>query len=99
MRSRYTAFALADAAYLLATWHPSTRPATLRPEPGVQWRRLRILNTTAGGVDDATGEVEFQAFWRVLPSPGRERDGGVLHEHSRFRSENGRWFYVDGDAL
>ena len=29
MRSRYSAFAVGDAAYLLATWHPSTRPAAL----------------------------------------------------------------------
>jgi len=29
MRSRYTAFALRDTAYLLASWHTSTRPATL----------------------------------------------------------------------
>jgi SEC-C motif-containing protein len=29
MRSRYTAFARGDAAYLRVTWHPSTRPAEL----------------------------------------------------------------------
>ena len=26
MRSRYSAFAVGDAAYLLRTWHPSDRP-------------------------------------------------------------------------
>jgi uncharacterized protein YchJ len=26
MRSRYSAFAVGDPAYLLATWHPTTRP-------------------------------------------------------------------------
>jgi SEC-C motif-containing protein len=26
MRSRYTAFVLQEAGYLLATWHPRTRP-------------------------------------------------------------------------
>ncbi|MCB2071282.1 MAG: hypothetical protein KDF67_17515, partial [Ottowia sp.] len=29
MRSRYSAFVREDAAYLLATWHASTRPASL----------------------------------------------------------------------
>ena len=29
MRSRYSAFALGLAPYLLRTWHPSTRPASL----------------------------------------------------------------------
>ena len=29
MRSRYTAYTLALEPYLLATWHPDTRPAAL----------------------------------------------------------------------
>ena len=35
MRSRYTAYVLRDAAYLQASWHPSTRPAQL----GLRQRR------------------------------------------------------------
>ncbi|WP_275423743.1 YchJ family protein, partial [Virgisporangium ochraceum] len=31
MRSRYSAFALGDADYLLRTWHPTTRPRS--PDP------------------------------------------------------------------
>jgi uncharacterized protein YchJ len=34
MRSRYDAFVACDEAWLLATWHPSTRPAEVRFEPG-----------------------------------------------------------------
>ena len=34
MRSRYSAFVLERADYLLATWHASTRPAALEFEPG-----------------------------------------------------------------
>ncbi|WP_308220553.1 YchJ family protein [Humibacter sp. RRB41] len=99
MRSRYSAFAVGDAVYLLATWHPSTRPGELELDADVQWRRLDILNTVRGDVADDTGEVEFRAYWRVLRRPGRARDGGVLHERSSFRRENGRWFYVDGTML
>src|SRR5579859_5003628 len=29
MRSRYCAFVLCDERYLLATWHPSTRPGSV----------------------------------------------------------------------
>lgn len=39
MRSRYTAFALGDADYLLRTWHPSARPRTLKLDPMCAWRR------------------------------------------------------------
>ncbi|MHA7984947.1 YchJ family protein [Rathayibacter sp. CAU 1779] len=98
MRSRYSAFAVGDAAYLRATWHPSTRPRELVLDPDVEWRRLDILDTVAGTEADDWGEVEFRAFWRTLPAPGRPRDGGVLHERSRFTHERGRWYYVDGDV-
>ena len=95
MRSRYSAFAVGDVEYLLATWHPSTRPASLDLDPAMEWRRLDILDTDTDG---ERGEVEFRAFWRILPAPGRARDGGVLHERSRFVREHGRWYYLDGDV-
>ncbi|HVX08383.1 YchJ family protein [Humibacter sp.] len=98
MRSRYSAFAVGNAAYLLSTWHPSTRPEELRLHAEVEWRRLEILDAVAGGPDDGRGEVEFRAFGRILPAPGRARDGGVLHERSRFVRESGRWLYLDGDV-
>jgi SEC-C motif-containing protein len=93
MRSRYTAFALggpAMAEYLLATWHPSTRPATLALDGSPQWRRLAVARTTAGGPFDADGSVDFAAEWRD------ETGRGVQREHSRFVREGGQWFYVDG---
>lgn len=91
MRSRYTAFVRADAEHLLATWHPSTRPATLSVEPDLRWRRLVVLDREAGGPFDDTGVVEFEAHW----VQGVER--GRLHERSRFVREGRRWYYVDGD--
>ena len=86
MRSRFSAFARRDAAYLAATWHPSTRPAIDFP-PGLEWVRLRIV---AAREDGDTATVEFVA---------RGRNGGApheLHEVSRFVREAGRWLYVDG---
>jgi SEC-C motif-containing protein len=98
MRSRYSAFAVGDAGYLLSTWHPSTRPEELRLDADVEWRRLEILDAVDGGPGDDRGEVEFRAFWRILPALGRARDGGVLHERSRFVREAGGWLYLDGDV-
>lgn len=90
MRSRFTAFALGDAAYLAATWHPSTAPAALDLDPSLHWDRLEIVRTEGGGAGDARGVVEFRAHWR------RTGERGVLHEVSRFRFGAGRWYYVDG---
>jgi SEC-C motif-containing protein len=93
MRSRYSAFALGLAPYLLASWHPSTRPAELDLDDGVTWRRLQIVDTVAGAGTAADGVVEFRAAYRTA-------DGaGLLHERSRFVREGGRWFYLAGDVL
>lgn len=88
MRSRYSAFALENAAYLIATWHPSTRPAKIDFTPGLEWLLLRVLATQTDG-DWAT--VEFIARSRA------NGQAGVLHEVSRFVREGGRWLYVDGE--
>ena len=89
MRSRYSAFAVGDAGYLLATWHPTTRPRTLDLDPAVRWTGLDVLATTGGGLLDRAGTVEFRAHWRA----GRE--AGDQHEVSRFVLEDGAWRYVD----
>jgi SEC-C motif domain protein len=90
MRSRFTAFAVGDADYLIASWHRSTRPDRLDLDDDVRWRRLQIVDTVAGGPDDAEGVVEFRAQY--------ERDGRrhLLHERSRFGRVKGRWVYIDG---
>ena len=88
MRSRYTAFVMRNAAYLLATWHPSTRPTAIDFTPDQEWQLLRILTTWSDG---ARATVEFQARSRI---GGRSN---VLHETSRFVQEQGQWLYVDGD--
>src|SRR6187402_648908 len=91
MRSRYSAFALGRAEYLLRSWHPSTRPATVELDAGTVWRRLQIVDTVAGGPDDETGIVEFRASYRDAGG------AGLLHERSRFARDAGRWAYLDGE--
>jgi SEC-C motif-containing protein len=94
MRSRYSAYAVGDFGYVLATWHPSTRPAIADPGDGsLVWRRLDIVATEAGGPFDNAGVVEFRAAWRQ----GDER--GELHERSRFTRTAREWLYLDGDVM
>jgi SEC-C motif domain protein len=89
MRSRYSAFAVGDAGYLLATWHPQTRPQALELDSAQHWYRLDILRSERGGILDTEGTVEFRAWYRFEGSTGDQR------EVSRFRREGGRWFYLD----
>ena len=92
MRSRYTAFALGKTSYLLSTWHPSTRPASLDidEQPAPKWIGLKVLRHEQQ--DDSHAIVVFIARYKVN---GRAYK---MQETSRFVKENGRWFYVDGDT-
>jgi len=89
MRSRYSAFVLGLSNYLLATWHPDTRPAALEIDAGVRWLGLEVRRHRPDG-DRAT--VEFVARSK---SAGRATR---LHETSRFVRAGGRWYYVDGET-
>ncbi|MEU1705851.1 YchJ family protein [Streptomyces sp. NPDC005706] len=89
MRSRYSAFVRGDAAYLLRTWHPRTRPERLELDPRTRWTGLEILETGEGSAFHRAGTVTFRASYR----------GGSLHERSRFERVDGAWVYVDGDFL
>ena len=90
MRSRYSAFVLDRRDYLLATWHPSTRPIQLEPpEPGLRWLGLEV-RCCRPGANPNHATVEFVA---------RSKLGGRaqrLHEVSRFLRESGQWYYLDG---
>ncbi|WP_309233564.1 YchJ family metal-binding protein [Conexibacter sp. W3-3-2] len=46
MRSRYSAYVVEDVDYLLATWHPSTRPVRLVLDDGDAWLGLEVLAAT-----------------------------------------------------
>ena len=92
MRSRYCAFVLCNEQYLLATWHPSTRPGSIPFNRKQKWLGLRVVNASVTGNDSA--EVEFIARSRVSNAAAVRQ-----HERSRFVRENERWFYVDGDMM
>lgn len=92
MRSRYSAYVQAREDYLLATWHPDTRPPTLDLDatPRPQWLGLAVGSHAVQDADHAT--VAFVARYKLN---GR---AFKLRETSRFVRLGGRWFYVDGDV-
>lgn len=91
MRSRYSAFVLGNAAYLLNSWHPDTAPKELTMETSPGWCALEVLTTEGGLENDDTGVVEFKAHYM---SQGKSF---TMHEVSRFARNEGRWLYVDSD--
>lgn len=95
MRSRYAAYVLDNTAYILSSWHPSTRPDSI-PDYGpskAKWTSLQIVECVAGDVSDVDGRVTFVARYKINGKAGR------IHENSRFVKEQNRWFYVDGTFL
>lgn len=95
MRSRYSAYVIADVAYLMNSHHPATRPLKERKNIGqwaksVSWLGLEIIATQKGTVADHEGFVEFKALYM--------ENGQIecIHENSYFVKENNRWFYKSG---
>ncbi|MBE1584803.1 YchJ family protein [Nonomuraea angiospora] len=88
MRSRYSAFSVGDAAYLLRSWHPSARPARLDLDRKTRWVRLEVLETTGGSVVHTEGTVRFRAHYVERGTPGE------LEENSSFVRFEGRWVYA-----
>jgi SEC-C motif-containing protein len=89
MRSRYSAYAMRDEAYLQDTWYARSRPEMklVAEDEKLKWIGLEVRNHSQEG-DEAT--VEFIARYKINGRADR------LHEVSRFVREDGQWFYVDG---
>ena len=93
MRSRYSAFVLANGDYLMATHHQSTRPikekkAIVKWAKSVQWIKLEVLDTSKGSKDDIEGKVTFNAYFF------ENGKVDVIHEKSAFVKEGNLWYYL-----
>ena len=96
MRARYTAHVLKDTSFINNSIHHSKRRELAGDGNDIdklQWAGLSILRVEGGGAGDVTGEVEFEARFRVKGAESR------LHEISQFVQEDGKWFYVDGELV
>ena len=90
MRSRYSAFAVGAADYLVNTTHISKRRYhnkrdILAWSQANKWLKLEVLAST-----ETT--VTFKAYYL-----DENLKAQVHYEHSNFKLENGKWFYVDGE--
>ena len=56
----------------------------------MEWTGLTVLDVVAGGVDDQTGIVEFEARFIGAEGPS------VMRERSVFERRGGRWTYLEG---
>lgn len=97
MRSRFSAYATRKVDYLLQTTSEEERTKIDREElerycRAVSCISLKVVKTEQGGPQDETGTVLFHASLQIN---GKR----MLHrELSRFKREEGRWVYVDGDT-
>ena len=90
MRSRYSAFASGAADYLANTTHISKRRYLNKKEilawsKANKWLKLEVLAST-----ETT--VTFKAYYL-----DENLKAQVHYEHSTFKFENNKWFYVDGE--
>lgn len=89
MRSRYSAYCVEDADYLLETTHHSTRKFHSKEDilewsKSNHWLKLEIISANEN-------TVEFKAFYL-----DESQKAIIHHEKSTFICEKGSWFYVDG---
>lgn len=89
MRSRYTAYVLQKADYLVATTHISKRKfyskeAILEWSKSNTWLKLEVI-------DAYDNIVEFKAYYL-----NENQKAQVHHEKSTFKNEDNFWYYVDG---
>lgn len=90
MRSRYSAYTRGLTDYLLATWHPDTRPQTLDLSDNPKWLGLKVLRHEQSDASHAA--VEFVARYKIAGRAFR------MQEVSRFERIEGRWYYRDGEV-
>lgn len=99
MRSRYTAYTIANIAYIIETTHKSLRRTLSFSDieewsKENQWIRLEVLSTKKGQPEDIKGEVTFKAnFFDKNGIPQSH------HERSLFVKENDIWLYRKGIFL
>ena len=93
MRSRYSAFVLANGDYLMESHHSKTRnpkekKAIVNWAKSVEWIKLEITKTTNGLENDTEGTVTFNAYFY------EHGNVEVIHEKSAFEKEQNLWKYL-----
>ncbi|NDD58697.1 MAG: hypothetical protein EBZ47_05515 [Chlamydiae bacterium] len=97
MRSRYTAFTLADVNYLKATMKKKALSGFHKEKVknfalSVHWEGLEVISSHEDESGEV-GEVEFVARFSHKKMQHR------IHELSKFEKIDGKWYYVEGIHL
>lgn len=92
MRSRYTAYSLANIDYIMNTMHGKPlknfdKLSTINWAQNITWQKLEVLDSR---VQNNKGFVEFRAYYTD------NSHNVILHELSEFKRKSGKWFYIDG---
>ena len=96
MRSRYTAFALNNIDYVVATTDPQTilsfdMEATKEWADTSEFFKLEVLRSSCEG---NKGIVEFKAHFRL-----KDGTAQIHHEISKFRKQAGVWYFREGKLI
>ena len=97
MRSRYSAYAEHAIDYIVETCSQEEKDRiditqTKNWSEKSKWLGLKILSTEKGGPTDKEGTVVFEASYEV------DTLKEVHHETARFKKNDGRWLYIEGDV-
>ena len=88
MRSRYTAYTLADITYINKTMRGKSVEDL---DQSIHWLGLNVIKTTK--------KTEFHVFVEFIAKYQKSYHIYSLHEISEFLFENGCWYYIDGLIL
>lgn len=97
MRSRYTAYTIANVDYIQSTMLDDAlksfdRKESLNWAKNSKWIGLKILSAPEITSTDQEGNVEFVASYI------QNHQVQHLREHSKFKKQDGRWYFV-GDYV
>jgi len=97
MRSRYSAYALGIADYLIETTHPKSPHCVLDKEQWLYQIRVFSKQTTFEGLEILETEyTDSEAFVSFVAHLSKEGIDLTFTERSRFLKQGQSWRYMDG---
>ena len=98
MRSRYTAYSIADVDYIKKTMQGKPLLGFNETEAkqwatSVQWMGLNVIKTHCNTSNEHIGFVEFIATYLQNDTIK------TIHEVSEFHYKNNHWFYMGGEQI